>query len=150
MKENQTEKKITPTNTAKTEKQDVKSKKPLKSLKDFPFDPIYWSWYGKEKGNDNIFTQTITDLGLKDDKVNLKQLVDILGIAADIIRELPRGEEEFYKNLHKHYNSYFRNTPIDQRPTTETFDNYLYSWANKVWPRALDIIYERCRRFKFR
>ena len=146
LKGNQTEKKTTPTNSAETEKQDVKPKKPLNSLKDFPFDPIYWSWYDREKESNNIFRTTIADLGLKGDKVNLKQLVDILGIAADIIRELHRGEEEFYKNLHKHYNSYFRNTPIDQRPTIETFDNYLYSWAKKVWPHALDIIRERCRR----
>ena len=145
LKGNQIEKKTTPTNSAKTEKQDVKPKKPLNSLKNLPYDPIYWSWYGKRKENDNIFRKTIRDLGLKGDKVNIKQLVDILGIAADIIRELPRGKEEFYKNLHENYNSYFRNTPIDQRPTIETFDNYLYSWAMKVWPRALDIIREHCR-----
>ena len=146
LKGNETEKKTTPTNSAKAEKQDVKPKKPLNSLKNFPFDPICWIWYGREKENNNIFRTTIADLGLKGDKVNLKQLVDILGIAADIIRELHRAEEEFYKNLHKHYNSYFRKTPIDQRPTIETFDNYLNSWAKEVWPRALDIIRERCRR----
>ena len=126
-KGNQTEKKTTPTNSAKTEKQNVKPKKPLNSLKDFPFDPIYWCWYGQVKEDDNIFRKAIVDLGLKGDKVNLKQLVDILGIAADIIRELFRDEEEFRNNLHVRYNRYFRNTPSDQRPTVEAFDNYLYS-----------------------
>ena len=145
-KENQTVKKNIPTNSVQTKKQDGQPKKPLNSLKNFPFDPIYWSWYCKRKENENIFRRTITDLGLKGDKVNIKQLVDILGIAADIIRELFRGEEEFYKNFHQQYNSYFRNTPIDRRPTIEEFDNYLYSWAKKVWPRALDIIHETCRR----
>ena len=144
LKGNQTEKKTTPTNSAKTEKQDVKPKKSLKSLKDFPLDLIYWKWYCDE--NDNIFKTTIADLGLKGDKVYRKRLVVILGIAADIIRELFRGEKEFYKNLYINNNRYFRNTPDDERPTIETFDNYLYCRAKKVWPRALDIIYKRCRR----
>ena len=96
LKGNQTEKKTTSTNSAKTEKQNVKhKKKSLNSLKDF---------------------------------------------------ELSRGEKEFYKNLHIHYNIYFGNTPNDERPIIEKFDNCLYDWAVKVWPRALDIIYERCRR----
>ena len=95
LKGNQTEKKTTPTNSAQTEKQNVKPKKPLNSLKDFPYNPIYWCWYGKKKENENIFTKTIVDLGLKGDKDNLTQLVDLLGIAADIIRDLSRGEEVF-------------------------------------------------------
>ena len=78
LKGNQTEKKTTPTNSAGTEKHDVKPNKPLNSLKDFPFDPIYWSWYGRENESNNIFRTTIADLGLKGDKVNLKQLEDTL------------------------------------------------------------------------
>ena len=119
----------------------MKPKKTLKSLKDFPLDPIFYKWYCDE--DDNIFRTTIAALGLEGDKVYLKRLVDILVIAADIICELFRGEKEFYKNLHIRYNRYFRNTPIDERPTIETFGNYLYCWAKKVWPRALDIIYKR-------
>ena len=92
----------------------------MKSLKDFPLDPIFYKWYCDE--DDNIFRTTIADLGLKGDKICLKCLVDILVIAADIIRELFRGEKEFFKNLHIRYNRYFRNTPIDERPTIETFD----------------------------
>ena len=142
---NQTEKKTTSTNSATTENQDVKpKKKSFNSLKDFPLDPIYSKWYCDE--NDNIFRTTIKDLGLKRDKVYIKRLVNLLGSAADIICELSRGEKEFYKNLHIHYNIYFGNTPNDERPIIEKFDNCLYDWAVKVWPRALYIIYERCRR----
>ena len=45
--------------------------------------------------------------------------MNLLGSAADIICELSRGEKEFYKNLHIHYNVYFGNTPDDERPTIE-------------------------------
>ena len=117
LKGNQTEVKTKPTISEQTEKQNVKPKRPLNTLKYCPYDLIHWCWYGKKKGNENIFTETIVHLGLKGDKVNLTQLVDLLGIAADIIRDLPRGDEAFHYNLEDFYNNYFRNTPIDQRPT---------------------------------
>ena len=40
---------------------------------------------------------------------------------------------------------YFQDTPIEQKPTIEAIDNYLYCWAVKVWPRALDKIHEYTR-----
>ena len=94
-KENQVKKKTTPSNSEKPEKQvsqNKKPKKPLKSLKDFPFEAIYFSWYREE--NNNIFRKTIADLDIKGDKGDIDHLVKILGIAADIIRELFRGEKE--------------------------------------------------------
>ena len=145
-KGNQTEVTTKPTISEQTEKQSVKPKRTLKSLKYFPYEPIYRSWYAKKKENEDIFTETIVHLGLKGDKINLTQLVVLLGMAADIIRDLPRGKEAFHRNLEKSYLDYFRNTPLDQRPKIEVFDNYLYSWAMKVWPRALDIISKHCRR----
>ena len=145
-KENQTEVTTKPTISEQTEKQSVKPKRTLKSLKYFPYEPIYRSWYAKKKENEDIFTETIVHLGLKGDKINLTQLVVLLGMAADIICDLPRGKEAFHRNLEKSYLDYFRNTPLDQRPKIEVFDNYLYSWAMKVWPRALDIISKHCRR----
>ena len=128
-----------------TEFQVVKpKKKPLKSLKDFPYENILWSWYGREnEGLGNIFRKTIADLGLKGDKAYLEHLIDILGRAANIIR-VPHSE--FKDKLNSEYRQYFRNNPKEQKPTIEVFDNYLYYWAMKVWPRALDIIRETCRR----
>ena len=145
-KGNQTEVTTKPTISEQTEKQSVKPKRTLKSLKYFPYEPIYRSWYAKKKENEDIFTETIVHLGLKGDKINLTQLVVLLGMAADIIRDLPRGKEAVHRNLGKSYLDYFRDTPLDQRPKIEVFDNYLYSWAMKVWPRALDIISKHCRR----
>ena len=93
-KENQVKKKATPSDSEKPEKQvsqDNKPKKPLKSLKDFPFDEIYFKSYREE--NDNVFRKAIADLGIKCDKGDIDHLVKIIGIAADIIRELFRGEK---------------------------------------------------------
>ena len=144
-KGNQTEVTTKPTICEQTEKQFMKPKRTLKSLKYFPYEPIYRSRYAKKKENEDIFTETIVHLGLKGDKINLKQLVVLLGMAANIIRDLPRGKEAFHRNLEKSYLDYFRNIPHDQRPKIEVFDNYLYSWAMKVWPRALHLISKHCR-----
>ena len=69
----------------------MKPKKLLQSLKEFPLDPIFFKWYREE--NDNIFRTAIADLGMKGHKINIERLVDILGITADITRELFRGEK---------------------------------------------------------
>ena len=83
---------------------------------------------------------------MKGDGTDPKQLVALLHMAADIIRDLHRGDDTFRYNLEKCYVYYFRNTALDRRPKVEVFDNYLYTWAMKVWPRALYIIANRCRR----
>ena len=67
-------------------------------------------------------------------------------MAADIIRDLPKGNRIFQYNLEQRYLEYFRKTTLDRRPKIEVFDDYLYTWAVKVWPRALYIISNRCRR----
>ena len=108
----------------------------------FPFNAIFRRWYREEH---NRFRITIEDLGLKGDQVDLEQLVELLNIAADIRNYTPQNKNEFYEILTREYNRYFRNTSIDQGPTIEKFGNYLYHWAKKVWPRALDIIFEECR-----
>ena len=115
-KGNQTKVSTKPTISEQTEQQSVKPKRTLKSLKHFPYEPIYRSWYARKKEGEDIFTETIEHLGLKGDKINLKQLVVLLGIAADIICDLPRGKETFHSNLEQNYLDYFRSTHIDQRP----------------------------------
>ena len=132
------------TETMQQVSQNKKPKKPLKSLKDFLLDPIFFKWYRDD--NDNIFRKMLAELGLKDDKGDIERLVKLLCIVAEIICELFRGEKEFNKNLHYHYNKYFGNNSDDGKQTIEKFDNYLYCWAIKNWPRALDRIHESCRR----
>ena len=139
--ENQTKKKTTPISSEKTEEQvsqNKKPEKPLKSLMYFPLEQIFNIWY-RDKDN-NIFRTVIADLGIKGDKDDIERLVKILGIAADVISEV---RHQFHTYLRIRYNRYFRNTPDDEKPSIEKFDNYLYCWALKIWPRALDIIRER-------
>ena len=115
-------------------------------MKDFPYDEIYTLWYEREdQGKINIFKTTIADLGLKGDKAYLDHLAEILGMAANVIRQPRSTDSQFRFYLNKEYMKYFQDTPMDKRATIEVFDNYLYHWANKVWPRALDIIRETCR-----
>ena len=118
-----------------------KPKKPLNSMWNFPYDPIFRRWYRDEP---NIFKVTIEDLGLKSDNIDLEQLVIPLNIAAEIRNCSPTNKNDFYSILTNQYNIYFEDTPTNQRPTIEKFDNYLYHWAKKVWPHALDIIFEHC------
>ena len=149
-KENQTKKKSTPISSEKSEEQRSQNKqpsKPLKSLIRFPLDEIFFRSY-REKG-DNIFRITIADLGIKGDEGYIDGLVRVLSIAGDVLRETREGafdKKQYYKNLTIKYNGYFRNTPDAEKPSIYKFDNYLYCWALKIWPRALDIIRERCRR----
>ena len=112
----------------------------------FPLDEIFFRWY-REK-SDNIFRITIADLGIKGDEEYIDGLVRVLSIAGDVLRETREGafdKKQYYKNLTIKYNGYFRNTPDAEKPSIYKFDNYLYCWALKIWPRALDTIRERCR-----
>ena len=120
-----------------------KPKQPLNSMRNFPYEPIFSRWY---RDVPNIFKVTIEDLGLKSDNIDLEQLVTLLTFAAEIRDYSSTNKEDFYKFLTYKYNTYFEDVPTNQRPTVEKFDNYLYHWAKKVWPRALDIIFEECRR----
>ena len=147
-KENQTKKKSIPISSEKSEEQRSQNKQPSKQLKSllyFPLDVIRWY---REKG-DNIFGKAIADLGIKGDEGYIDGLVRVLSIAGDVIRESRErfyDEKQYYKDLTIRYNGYFRNTPDAEKPSIYKFDNYLYCWALKIWPRALDIIRERCRR----
>ena len=113
----------------------------------FPLDEIFFRW-NREK-TDNIFRITIADLGIKGDEEYIDGLVGVLSIAGDVLRETrerPFDRKQYYENLTKKYNGYFRNTPDAEKPSIYKSDNYLYCWALKIWPRAVDIIRERCRR----
>ena len=150
-KENQTKKESIPISSGKSERQGSQNKqpsKPLKSLIRFPCDIIFYRWY-REDDDNNIFRKTIADLGIKGDEGYINDLVRILSIAGDIIREFREttcDRKRYYEILTQKHNSYFRDIPDDEKPSIYKFDNYLYCWALKIWPHALDIIRERCRR----
>ena len=149
-KENQTKEKSTPISSEKLKDQRSQNKqptKPLKSLIRFPLEEIFFRWYREKK--DNIFRITIADLGIKGDEAYIDGLVRVLTIAADVLRETRLrafNKKQYYEYLTKEYNGYFWNTPDAEKPSIYKFDNYLFCWALKIWPRALDIIRERCKR----
>ena len=78
---------------------------------------------------------TIADLGIKGDEVYIDNLVKVLTIAADVLREhrlRAFDTKQYYEYLTKEYNGYFRNTPDAEKPSVYKFDNYLFCWALKI------------------
>ena len=65
-------------------------KRTLRSLKDFPLEPIFFSWY--RCANKCIFREILTEIGIKN---NVDRFVKILYAAAEIIRYLDQGETAF-------------------------------------------------------
>ena len=149
-KENQTKMKSTPISSEKLEEQRSQNKQPIRALKSllrFPLPEIFFRWY-REKNN-NIFRITLEDLGIKGDEEYIDGLVRVLTITADVLRETRLrafDTKQYYEHLTQKYNSYFQNTPDTEKPSIYKFDSYLFCWALKIWPRALDIIHERSRR----
>ena len=120
--------------------QQIPKKKILRSLRNFPYKLIYYSWYRDNDGN--IFKQILSEFGIKN---ILTRSVKLLFVAAEIIRDRDLGEKRFLNNLNHFYYEYIKDIPNGPKPTLEQFDDYLYRWAEKVWPRALDVIHEYSR-----
>ena len=139
-KGDQTIKKSTPTSSAKTEKQVSKNKRTLKSLMDFPLPQIFPKWY--RDTSTSVFRQALTDFGMKN---NIDGFAQVAHAAAGLIHDLDLGENHFKYNLSKQYKRYCKDNPESPELSIEKFDDYLYKWAIKVWPRAFDIILERER-----
>ena len=112
--------------------QQIPKKNILRSLRKFPYKLIYYSWYRDNDGEFSINN-------------NLTCLVKLLFVAAEIIRDRDLGEKRFLNNLNHFYYEYIKDIPKGPKPTLEQFDDYLYRWIQKVWPRALDIIHEYSR-----
>ena len=146
-KENQTNSK--PQTMGKQGSQTKYSTVPLRSLMNFPYPEIFYRWY-RESNDFDIFKEAIDDLGIKGTEKYLNSLVEILHIAADLIREhhaTSRDQERFKESITNNRNLFFCDTPPNERPSISKFDSYLFSWGVKVWPHALDLIkkYERRR-----
>ena len=109
-------------------------------MKDFRLEPIFFSWYRYD--NKSIFREILTEFGIKN---NVDRFVKILYAAAEIIRYLDQGETAFNNRLRRLHYEYCTDYPNETQPTVVQFDDYLYRWAMKVWPRALDKIHEYTR-----
>ena len=131
---NQNTKKLA-SNKSVNNKQVVRKKTTLSSLRSFPYEPIYDSWYHTE--NPILFKQILNELGVKTDHTYVLKL---LYPAADIIRRFDLAEQYFLRALKHFYREYVNYNLDKPTPIPEQFDDYLCRWAWTVWPRALDEI----------
>ena len=118
-------------------KQSIRKKdKPLKTLRNFGYRPIFRRWYWDEKTS--IFPKILNDLGVKKDR---KKIVKLLEYAAKVI-DRDTDKDNFDYLLKIMYDSYCSEYPEPEKlqPTLKEFDHCLCSWAELVWPKALAII----------
>ena len=109
----------------------------MKSLKDFLLEPVYFKWYRDDESI--IFRKILNEFGIKN---NIDAFVRNLYDAAEVIRHLDQGEKVFYNSLKFSHSHYCKNNANEPQLSIEIFDDYLYRWAMKVWPRAFDMIHE--------
>ena len=122
----------------------LKKKITFKSLRDFPLQEIFPKWYRDSKTS--IFRQALTEFGIKN---NIDGFVKLLHNAANLIHNLDLGEDHLIYTLSYHCKEYCKDNPGGPEITIEKYDDYLYRWAMKVWPRAFDIIHE-CERARYK
>ena len=103
--------------SAKKEEQIPRKKRTLKSLRDFPYESIYYSWYRNDRTS--IFRDILTKFDVKN---NIDHFVKTLFTAAEIIRHLHQGSN----HLPWYYHEYCKDNPNGPRLTLEQFDDYLY------------------------
>ena len=130
-------KKHTPISSSKPD-QVSNNTRTLKSLRDFEEQEIFPKWYRDRETS--VLREALKTLGIKN---NFEGFVEVVHAAADLIQGLQHGENHFKHRLRKQYERYCTDNPNGTKLTVAKFDDYLYSWAMKVWPCALDIIFKR-------
>ena len=145
-KENQTKNK--PQTMKKQGSQTKNPTKVLNSMMTFSQPEIFYRWYRGGKDS-SIFKEAVNDLGIKGTEKYRNCVVEILHIAADLVRENEANsydEKLYLEHLTRKYDAFFVNTPHNEKPPIVKFDHHLHSWATKIWPRALELIREYERR----
>ena len=104
--------------SAKNEQQ-IPKKKIMRSLRDFPYELIYYSWYRDE--NNRIFRKILIEFGIKNIH---NRFVKLLFAAAEIIRHLDPDERNFLHMINRFYNEYIKDIANESKPTLEQFDDY--------------------------
>ena len=110
----------------------------LKSLIDFDETEIFPKWYRKRETS--VLTEALKNLGIK---TNFNGFVEVVHSAADLIYAARYGKNHYNYRLKNQYERYCKDNPNGPRLSIEKFDDYLYKWAKKVWPCAIDIVYKR-------
>ena len=110
----------------------------MKSLWDFDEEEIFPKWYRDHETS--VLREALKTLGIKN---NFEGFVEVVHAAADLIHASHYGERHYKYKLQQQYELYCIDNPNGPKITVEKFDDYLYRWAKKVWPCALDIIFKR-------
>ena len=112
--------------------------RPLKSLRNFDEQEIFQKWYRNRETS--VLSEALQILGIKD---NFKGYVEVVHAAADLIHAAQINENHYNYRLQQQYDRYCKDNPNGPRLTIEKFDDYLFRWAKKVWPCAIDIVFRR-------
>ena len=110
----------------------------LKSLIDFDEQMIFPKWYRNRETS--VLREALKTLGIK---TNFESFVEIVHAAADLIHASQFDENHYKYRLQKQYDRYCTDNPNGPRLSIEKFDDFLYRWAKKVWPCALEIVFKR-------
>ena len=94
----------------------------------------------EKKKKTSVLREALKTPGIKN---NPEGPVEAVHAAADPIHASQFAEIHSKNRLQKQHERYCTDNPNGPKLTVAKFDDYLYRWAMKVWPCALDIIY-RC------
>ena len=130
--------KHTPISSSKPENQVSNNTRTLKSLRDFEEQEIFPKWYRDRVTS--VLKEALKTLGIKS---NFEGFAEVPHTTADLTQASQYGENHFKYRLPKQYERYCTDNPNGPKLTVAKFDDYLYRWAMKVWPCALDIIFKR-------
>ena len=112
--------------------------RPLKPLRHFDEHKIFQKWYRNRETS--VLREALQILGIKD---NFEGYVEVVHAAADLIYAAQINENHYNYRLQQQYDRYCKDNPNGPRLTIEKFDDYLFRWAKKVWPCAIDIVFRR-------
>ena len=110
----------------------------MKSLRDFNEQEIFPKWYRDR--DTSVLREALKTLGIKN---NFESFVEVAHAAADLIHASQFSEHHFKNRLKQQDERYCTDNLNGPKLTVAKFDDYLYRWAMKVWPCALDIIFKR-------
>ena len=130
-----------PVSNESNNKQPLRKKKVLRSLRDFLYEPpIYSSWYSNE--NSNIIKLILNELV----KTNYTYILKLPFAAAEIIRRLDHVERILFSQLNQFYSEYIKDNSNGPTPRREQSDDYLYRSAETVCPCTLDEVQKQSRK----
>ena len=79
-------------------------------------------------------------------ETNIAIVLKLLFAAVEIIRRRDQGKGIFFSKLNHFYNEFIKDNWNRPTPILGKFNDYLYRWAETVWPRTLDEVQKQSRK----